>query len=158
MAGARATLPELEGFSDGLAVSFRHEIRKRVETLGKPLPRKGFFSNKKPAPCPACSYEHEIESGQVHLFSNALGEAEFAAALEAHPGLCLPHGNAALGLLKGDAREAFKKLAASKLEALCLELDEIVKKNDYRNSQKMGPEADAWKRALRRVYGPDYSL
>ena len=39
-------------------------------------------------------------------------------------------------------------------------LDEIVRKNDYRNPGKMGAEADAClKRALKaRTYGPDYSI
>jgi len=45
-------------------------------------------------------------------------------------------------------------MSSLKLEALCLELDEIVRKSDYRNDEKMGLEGDAWKRALSRVYGP----
>lgn len=150
---------QLEGFSDGLAVAlfYGHEIRKRLKALGDKK-EAGWFSKKAAAsPCPACVYQAEVEAGQAHLLSRALGEPEFEAALAAHPGLCLPHVEAVLRQLKGEAAQKFKATASAKVEALCLELDEIVKKSDYRNREKMGAEGDAWKRALRRVYGPHYA-
>jgi len=149
---------QMEGFSDGLAVSlfYRFEIRKRVKNLGEKK-GKGWFGNAKPKPpCPACVYQAEIEASQAHLMSRALAEPEFRAALEGHPGLCLPHVEGVLRQMKGDEAGSFKELSAAKLEALCAELDEIVKKSDYQNKEKMGAEGDAWKRALARVYGPAY--
>lgn len=150
----------LENFSDGLAVSlfYRHEIRKRLNVLGKEAKKGGFFSKKKEKPpCPACVYQIEVESGQIHLLSLSLGESEFWRAFEEHPGLCLPHTQGVLMHLEGSEAEKFKVLALGKLESLCAELDEIVKKHDYRNTEKMGAEGDAWKRALSRVYGLSYS-
>lgn len=150
---------QMEGFSDGLAVAlfYRHEIRKRASRLGEKA-ATGWFSKKAATPpCPACVYQAEIEASQAHLMSRALAEPEFKSAMDSHPGLCLPHGDAVLRQMAGPDAEAFKKSFAAKLEALCLELDEIVKKSDYRNDQKMGAEGDAWKRALARVYGPQYS-
>jgi hypothetical protein len=152
---------DLEGFSDGLAVSlfYRQEIRKRLKRLGEKESKPGFFSRSKAkAPCPGCVYQGEIEAGQLHLLSRALGEPEFWAAWEAHPGACIPHASALQGHMSGALAEKTAGLAQAKLEALCAELDEFVKKNDYRNTAKMGSEADAWKRALRRLYGPDYPL
>jgi hypothetical protein len=151
---------QLEGFSDGLAISlfYRHEIRKRVASLGSRPQKTGFFSkNKKIPPCPGCVYQGEVETGQIHLLALSLGEEDFWTAFEAHLGLCLPHTQATLQRLKGPQAEKFKALAGAKLEALCAELDEIVRKNDYRNTQKMGAEGDAWKRALSRVYGLAYT-
>ena len=150
----------LESFSDGLAVSlfYRHEIRKRLNALGVQGKKPGFFSKKtSKTPCPACTYQAEVESGQIHLLSLSLGEAEFWKAFEAHPGLCLPHVQDTLLQLKGPVHENFKSLAIAKLETLCLELDEIVKKSDYRNTERMGSAGDAWKRALSRVYGLAYT-
>jgi hypothetical protein len=150
----------LEGFSDGLAVAlfYRHELRKRIARLGK-KEGGGWFSKKaETKPCPACVYEFEIEAGQAQLLSSALGEPEFKSAMQAHPGPCLPHAEAILLRLSGGAAAEFKAYASQKLEALCAELDEIVRKSDYQNTEKMGPEGDAWKRALRRLYGPSYSF
>jgi hypothetical protein len=150
---------QMEAFSDGLAVAlfYRHEIRKRIQELGAKK-EGGWFSKKelKP-PCPACVTQAEIEASQAHLLARAFEEPEFKAALEAHPGLCLPHAEAVLRQLKGAPAEAFKALSATQLEALCAELDEIVKKSDYRNLEKMGSEGDSWRRALARVYGPHYA-
>jgi hypothetical protein len=148
---------QMEGFSDGLAVAlfYRHEIRKRIKNLGKRR-EGGWFSPKvsKP-PCPACVYEDEVESSQLHLFSGAWDEPEFREAMQGHPGLCIPHIEGALGLMQGEGAEAFKANSGQKLEALCLELDEMVAKSDYRSEQRMGAEGGAWKRALRRVFGPE---
>lgn len=149
---------QMEGFSDGLAVAlfYRHEIRKRIGRLGE-KEAGGWFRKKVPvSPCPACVYQTEIEASQAHLLGQALGESEFRQLFENHPGLCLPHTESVLRQLSGETAENFKVMSAKKLEALCAELDEIVKKNDYRNNEKMGPEGDAWKRALRRLYGPHY--
>jgi hypothetical protein len=145
---------DLEGFSDGLAVAlfYRHLLRKKDEA-----PRPGWFRRKQDPPaCPACVYQGELEEGQVRLFAGALAEPEFIQAAGAHPGLCLPHVSAVSARLKEPEKGHFLELAGRQLEALCRELDEIVKKSDYRNAEKMGKEGDAWKRALRRYYGLQY--
>jgi hypothetical protein len=148
---------QLEGFSDGLAVAlfYRYEIRKRIKKLGEKKEKGWFGSKSSPPPCPACVYQAEVEAGQIHLACSAMDEPEFQKALEAHPGFCLPHLEAALSALKGPQAEAFKAQSQSKLESLCAELDEIVAKSDYRNQEKMGAAGDAWKRALSRVFGPE---
>lgn len=151
---------QMEGFSDGLAVAlfYRHLIRKRIAALGARA-KGGFFSRPaRTQPCPACVYEGEIEQGQLLLLAQAMQEPEFMAAFTAHAGLCLPHSEGALGLMKEPLASRFKALAAAKLEALCAELDEIVRKSDHTVTEKMGPEGGAWKRALARVHGPKYLI
>lgn len=149
-----------ESFSDGLAVALFYgvELRHRLKRLGQASKRSFFRREPLPAACPACAYQDGIEAGQLHLIAQCLGEAEFLAAFEKHPGLCLPHDEAVLQRLSGEAASHFKALAAEKLEFLCGELDEIVRKHDYRNEERMGKEGDAWKRALRRLYGINYDF
>jgi hypothetical protein len=153
---------DLEGFSDGLAVAlyYRFEIRKRIKNLDHGSAAESFwsrvFGTKKALPCPGCVYEEELESGQISMIASAAGEPEFWAAFEKHPGLCLPHSLGTLRRLSGEGRRKYLAQASSSLEALCAELDGIVEKSDYRSKEKMGAEGDAWKRALRRLYGPQY--
>ena len=153
---------QLAGFSDGLAVSlfYRFEIRKRLQRLGKISSFFGRFFKKKAAvaPCPACVHQAEIEAGLAHSLAKALEDGEFWQAFSRHAGLCLPHGAELLARLKGEMKERYRSLAAAQLEALCAELDEFVKKSDYRNTEKMGTEGGAWLRALERVYGPDFQV
>ncbi len=141
----------LEGFSDGLAVSlfYAHLLRRRLKELASPARRPWWGRRPGPAECPACGREREAEQGQQELLRRALGEAEFWAAWrERGEGLCLPH---LAGVLEGDfpRRGALLELEAARLESLAGEMDEFVRKSEYRSTEKMGPEGDAWKRALR---------
>lgn len=151
----------LEGFSDGLAVSlfYRHLLRLGVKALSRPknLWQRWFAS--KPLPCPACEHETQMEAGLLRLLTEAAGEQEFWEALCAHSGPCLPHAQALVdgsGHLIRARRAELILLLQAKLEALCAELDEFVRKSDHQSSERMGAEAGAWKRALRRTYGPRY--
>ncbi len=151
----------LEDFSDGLAVSlfYRHLLRLGVKALGAPSSFWSRWAKVKPEPCPACDHETEMESGLARLLASAVDEEEFKTALNAHPGPCLPHATQIVelaGALSLPQRAELIVLLQSKLEILCAELDEYVRKSDHQNTERMGVEADAWKRALRRYYGPRY--
>jgi hypothetical protein len=146
----------MEGFSDGLAVSlfYGHLYKERLKGLGK-SEKRGLFASKKIEPCPACTYEAEIESTQVLLFTQAMGESDFREAYEKNDGLCLLHTRQACALA-GDHVEPLKVLAQKKLGPVIAELDEYVRKSDHRNTEKMGAEGAAWKQALRKFYGIRY--
>jgi hypothetical protein len=148
---------QLEAFSDGLAVAlfYRHEIRKRIKNLGEKKSKGWFAATPAAPPCPACVYQSEVESVQIRLFCSAWSESEFRQAMESHPGLCLPHIEAALSQMPSAQAGEFKAQSSLKLEALCRELDTMVAKSDYRSEGRMGAEGGAWKRALRRVFGPE---
>jgi hypothetical protein len=147
----------MEDFSDGLAVSlfYGHLYKESLKQLGK-KEKEGLFSFKKDRePCPACVYEADIEAGQIRLFIKAMGEAEFLKAYESSNGLCLLHTRQAC-LASGAPLKALKTMAAKKLGPLIAEMDEYVRKSDHRNSEKMGPEGDGWRRALKRFHGIRY--
>ena len=154
---------DLAKFSDGLAVAlfYRHLLRKKAGSLGaKAAPKtRRLFGRlallEESAPCPACRQEEEIESMQARLMRQALDEPEFHAAWMAHPGLCLAHVER-VASEPFAARADFIRGEQAKVEALCQELDEIVRKSDHRNTEKMGTEADAWIRALTRMHGSHF--
>jgi hypothetical protein len=151
---------DLARFSDGLAVAlfYRHLLRQKNKNLGPDRPGflsrlKGIFNPARPASlCPACHQEVEVEQGQARLMRQAFQEPEFKTAWQAHAGLCLPHITL-VGGVDFPGRAEFLKGEATKSEALCLELDEIVRKHDHRSNEKMGKEGDAWSRALRKMHG-----
>ena len=142
----------LENFSDGLAVAlfYRYLTGKRLEELGREK-KPGFF--KKPEPCPACGAESDIEDTQSSLIAQALDEPEFKAAMEKHPGLCLAHTRQ-LASKAGAAKT--RELAKKQFAPLLAELDEFIRKSDYRNEEKMGPEGDSWRRILKKFHGTRY--
>lgn len=142
----------LENFSDGLAVAlvYRHLVRQSLKTLGRKT-KGSWFKKKKTEPCPACDYETGIEQDQALLLAQALEEEEFRQKFEKHPGLCLVHAH-----LVAAHGGAGKKETAARLEALCAELDEFVRKSDHLNTEKMGSEGDSWKRVLRKFHGLRY--
>jgi len=144
---------ELESFSDGLAVALFYRFLLRRDKSLAASQGSWFKKAAKPDPCPACAHESQLEEGLAKLFSGAWEHDEFRAAFEAGSGLCLPHQQAVALQLPPRSANSFVAANAAKTEALCLELDEIVRKSDHRSSEKMGSEGDAWKRALRRALG-----
>ncbi len=144
---------ELETFSDGLAVALFYRFLLRRDKALTPNAASWFKKAPKPDLCPACTHEAELETGLAKLFASAWVHDEFRAAYEAGSGLCLPHQQAVATQLSPRSANSFVAANAAKTEALCAELDEIVRKNDHRNTERMGTEGDAWKRALRRALG-----
>ena len=80
------------------------------------------------------------------------------AALAASDGLCLPHLRRALELVRTES--AFESLLAvtrERLLELQSELDEFIRKHDYRfQSEGFDSEGDSWLRAIGIICGgPD---
>jgi hypothetical protein len=151
---------ELARFSDGLAVAlfYRHLLRRKNKDLPRIKPsafRKLWgclYLKSAQALCPACQQEAEVETAQARLMRQALEEPEFVQAWKAQAGLCLPH-IALVAAEPFEFRGEFLRVEAEKSEALCRELDEIVRKNDHRVNEKMEKEGDAWMRALNKMHG-----
>jgi DNA-binding transcriptional MerR regulator len=85
----------------------------------------------------------------------AQDDERMQAALRSSAGLCLPHLRRALALARDPA--AFERLLAitqEKMAELAGELDEFIRKNDYRFSQEgFGAEGDSWRRAIAWMVG-----
>jgi hypothetical protein len=161
---------ELESFDDGLALSIFYGFlfKKKAEALAQGKALQAFTPGValEPGPlgrlsgaprqgcCPACEIEHETERTQAHLLAQALAEAEVQAVLERHPGLCLAHVDLVLQRCSTALKDGFIRQQSAKLGNLAAELELFVRRSEHGATEPLGAERDAWKRALRRYYGP----
>jgi hypothetical protein len=107
-------------------------------------------------PCPACAQETELETLALTTLLDFLpADKRLLTAFKSAGGLCLPHLRRALELARSES--AFTLLVAiarEKLVNLEAELDEFVRKHDYRyQHEKFEAEGDSWARALARMVG-----
>jgi hypothetical protein len=109
------------------------------------------------ATCPACVQRDRMETIALIAMLKALAQEDerMQAALRSSAGLCLPHLRRVLELARDQA--AFERLLAitqEKIAELAGELDEFIRKNDYRFSQEgFGAEGDSWQRAIAWMVG-----
>ncbi len=122
--------------------------RKEAQALAERLQADG--------PCPAC----EVGRGAVARFGEVLlrelpGD-ETEARLAACGGLCLPHLRAVLALPgAGRVHETLIGVQRSVWLQLLAELEEFIRKNDYRFVDEVMTEAEAtsWTRTLDAIVG-----
>lgn len=106
--------------------------------------------------CPLAESMRETEARYLAEFARHYGEADPQGRHEAGFGFCLGHLREALSLLADRALRRRLALAeAQKYAALRDELRQFEAKNDYRNREPLGAEADAWQRALRKCRRPE---
>jgi hypothetical protein len=102
------------------------------------------------AGCPMCDELPRIEAPLIAGLLRNFGDEAFAAAFDACGGLCRAHLAATLRAADATtARELAARQAAAwrRLEA---ELDEFIRKHDYRfQGEILDAERDVWRRALR---------
>ncbi|MBK8984491.1 MAG: hypothetical protein IPM39_00175 [Chloroflexi bacterium] len=109
------------------------------------------------AVCPACARRTEMEGLAITAVTDALSQNDprLIEKLQQSGGLCLPHLRQSLD--KASSQTAFDhliRLTGDKMEALIAELDEFIRKNDYRfQHEGFNEEADSWLRAIRLVAG-----
>ena len=108
------------------------------EGAGRPLSQREV--EPQASDCPAC---------------RAQGEAELAAARERPgAGLCLPHFALAWSQAAGAVRERQREAQVEFYRAVRAELDEYIRKHDYRFShESLAAEADSPRRAVAAVVG-----
>jgi hypothetical protein len=84
-----------------------------------------------------------------------LAHEEMRAALEASPGLCVPHFLIALDRTRDPERQQYLiRLEEKRFRELLGELQEFCRKNDYRfRKEGFGKEGDSWARAVRMLTG-----
>lgn len=106
-------------------------------------------------PCPACVYACESEQKYVDTLLGNWGDEELRSAFRSSAGLCLPHLRMTLGRARDP--ESFEAMKTAQLEIwgeLIGELDEFVRKHDYRFSgEPMGEEGTSWSRAIDLISG-----
>ncbi|MBN1440361.1 MAG: hypothetical protein JW929_13215 [Anaerolineales bacterium] len=154
----------------GVAILYRQAAQEVLETLGSPkngesppgdvrIRRKsaGVFDDilgrlNPKAQCPACAHRDKMIEFILKTMLEALDRVDdrMQSALSASGGLCLPHLRRALEMSKSQTTSDFlRRQAGEKLSALIGELNEFIRKNDYRFAgEGMGKEGDSWRRIL----------
>lgn len=143
-----------ERLSDALGIAVVY--RDILSTVLKDLEEEPRWSREEkgdapsPESCPACRQQKEATETMLAVLLGHLDSHELRAALLQSDGLCLQH---LLLALKSARREAARRqlleIQRQKIASLLAELDEFIRKNDYRFSgEGFGPEGDSWKRAL----------
>jgi hypothetical protein len=147
---AQMALNEAQGQALGLAIIYDDLLRLALEQIDKQpavLP-----AQKK---CPACENRDEINTRALSEISSHILAGEMQAALKASQGLCFAHLRQALGLMRDPVkRKALLAIQREIMLGLRSELAEYIRKNDYRfMGEALGPERDAWIRAVRMMAG-----
>jgi hypothetical protein len=107
------------------------------------------------APCPACLHARQAEQNYASTLLANWDDDKLQAAFRRSPGLCVPHLRLTLGsAVDSEKFEAIKTIQLKKWQALISELDEFIRKQDYRFSHEpKGSERNSWSRAIDLVSG-----
>jgi len=126
-------------------------VRQMRSRLPAPFRRAGSEAS---APCPACAMTRASDARNAAALAQALTQerAEVWEALEQGAGLCAAHSEQVMSLCSPAIAARLLKCESDRLIALQAELEEIIRKNDYRfRGEPWGSEKDAWLRALQKL-------
>jgi hypothetical protein len=141
----------------GTAIVYRDVINTLAKELEVPEKRsllgsKGSLAQRLAAaePCPACSLEQDAVRRAIKTLLKHIGDADVAESYVAAGGLCLPHFTETLTHASGAASQSLADWQAAAFRRLRDELDELIRKHDYRFSGEAitEQEAVAWTRAV----------
>jgi len=104
--------------------------------------------------CVACRKAAAASTLYAEVLGRHLEHGELVEEYGQSAGLCLPHLRVALAGAGMAARKRLVSNEAGKLERLQAELQEIIRKHDYRHAaEPWGAEKDAWARAAAKLAG-----
>ena len=132
------------------------EIRRRWRSKCAPQKRT-LLSRWLPAAeapiCPACSAEADAEARFAAALAHGLHEDESLwELLDGDGSLCARHVEAVAATASPGVAARLLADECLKMDRLCAELEEFVRKNDYRfRDEPWGSERDSWRRALLRL-------
>jgi len=121
----------------GTALIYRDVLRAGLEDLQGGGSRGGllrglFGARGGTADCPACRVQEEAEARYVEvLVALIASDAQARQALERSQGLCRRHTSAALRM-GGPGADYVRQNTQKTIAALVRELDEVIRKEDYR--------------------------
>jgi hypothetical protein len=106
-------------------------------------------------PCPLCTRSRQAERDHLTALLGFLQETEFSEGLRASAGLCLPHLCRTIAIGRDHpSLPALLSIQNARWSALAAELEEFIRKNDYRfATEPVGQEGDSWRRALDALVG-----
>jgi hypothetical protein len=106
------------------------------------------------AGCPMCAERPRVEAPLIGGLLRNFGDSAFAAAFEASGGLCRVHLASTLRAADAATARALAARQAAAWRRLEAELDEFIRKHDYRfQGEAIDAERDVWRRALRLTSG-----
>lgn len=107
------------------------------------------------ARCPACVEQGEVARMAVSVLTRRFEDPEIRRRFEASDGLCREHFYQARAAWSG-APHALEMVQTACLSHLMAQLDELIRKQDYRFSQEpIRGEGNSWLRAIAAVSGLD---
>ncbi len=108
-------------------------------------------------PCPACVRKKEMSDLAVTAVVDTMAEQDerMIEALKKSDGLCFPHLRQSLDIAPNQFTfDTLVQIHQEKLTALIAELDEFIRKNDYRfQHEGFGDESDSWRRGMTAMIG-----
>jgi hypothetical protein len=110
--------------------------------------------------CPACLHMHETETLLTTTLVQGLGDAGFRDRYTESAGLCRPHlGPALAAAPTQEIFETLRDLAVQREEALIRQLNEVIRKHDYRYQDEVaGEERGSAHRAVAHAIGAHNAL
>jgi hypothetical protein len=106
------------------------------------------------AGCPMCAERPRIEAPLIMGLLHNLRDSAFAAAFDASAGLCRVHLAGTLRVADATAARALAARQAAIWRRLEADLDEFIRKHDYRfQGEAFDVERDVWRRALQTTSG-----
>lgn len=110
--------------------------------------------------CPACVLEEDAQHRTASTLLRHLGDNAIATAYLGAGGLCLPHFLVVLGHAGPGAADTLAEWQGQAWRRLRDELDELIRKHDYRYAHEIitPAEAVAWQRAVAAAIGESENL
>jgi len=142
----------LSGNVLGTAIIYRDVITAALRSLDAPPDRGGLRTllgaRPREAACVACTAEADAQDRYVDAVLGALDDPTLGHTARSSDGLCLPHTRRALE--RGGRRaDPLLALARRHAQQIVAELDEVIRKEDYRFKDE--PRTDAQRTAPRRA-------
>jgi len=131
-------------FLDEIKNSSGRSLHKRLET------EQNGYDN-----CPACTFEQETRKDKIDTFLEWLDEEELKREFESGQGFCKKHLIAVLKQTDDEKASAYIiDVHRKKYAQLLAELEEFMRKNDYRFIKDgFGKEGNSWFRAVKVMVG-----
>jgi hypothetical protein len=105
--------------------------------------------------CIVCQQQDKVLHNIISFLIEGLNDSELGKALRASDGLCIPHLKKSFESVRDqETGNLLLSIHREKLESLRNELEEFIRKNDYRfKDEGFGTEGDSWRRAVNKLTG-----
>jgi hypothetical protein len=125
----------------GVATLYQDLLSQAPPFAGKAPPQRR---------CPLCRHTSEVGSLYAGVLAGLLDRDDVWEALRGPGAPCVPHGWELVKQSPRQRRNAVRQALAERAALLEAELQEVIRKHDYRyQDEGWGAEADAWSRGVR---------